>query len=214
MAKPCPARLSRFFEAWLFAALLSTLAQRSLHVSYISQELPPALLLAGLCAAHGIPELGRTPEWARLSALAVMSLAPALETFSGHWANRHPTRAIAEATAAIRATQPSRADRLFAVNRGLWINAATDLDPPTRYIHPAHTLCEFDRRSGDNVNDALAASPRYIVVADRRQRLSCERPERWDEIEATLHKSYRLIAHAAEDGEFYDVYQRAAARDR
>ena len=199
-------------EGWLLAALLATFVQRSMHVSYISQELPPALLLAGLCAARAIPEFGRAPEWARLGALAVMSLAPALGSFSG--ANRHPTRAIAEAAAAIRATRPSGSDRLFAVNRGLWLNAATDLDPPTRYIHPAHTLCEFDSRSGDTVKDALAAAPRYIAVADRRKRLSCERPERWDRIEATLHKSYRLIAHAADDSEFYDVYERAAASDR
>ena len=44
-------------------------------------------------------------------------------------ANRHPTRAIAEATAAIRATGPSAADRLFAVNGGLWLNAATGPRP-------------------------------------------------------------------------------------
>lgn len=194
------------FEGWLLAALLATLVQRSMHVSYISQELPPALLLAGLCAARAIPEFGRAPEWARLGALAVISLAPALESFSG--ANRHPARAIAEATAAIRASRPSGPDRLFAVNRGLWLNAATGLDPPTRYIHPAHTLCEFARRSGDAVKDALAAAPRYIVVADRRKRLSCELPERWDMIEATLRNGYRLIVHAADDSEFYDVYER------
>ncbi len=214
LAKAVPDAPLAVLEAWMLAALLATLVQRSIHVSYVSQTLPPALLLAGLCAARASPEFGRAPEWARLSVLALMSLATALQNFGGHWTNRHPTWAIAEATAAIRATGPSGADRLLAVNRGLWLNAATDLKPPTRYIHPAHTLCEFDRQSGDNLTDALAAAPRYIVVADRRARLSCERPERWDMIEATLRNSYRLIVHAAEDSESYDVYERATPSDR
>ena len=214
LAEALPGAPLAVLEAWLLAALLATLVQRSIHVAYVSQTLPPALLLAGLCAARATPEFGRAPEWARLGALALMSLANALGNFGGHLTNRHPTRAIAEATTAIRATGPSGADRLFAVNRGLWLNAATGLEPPTRYIHPAHTLCEFDRQSGDNLTDALAAAPRYIVVADRRVRLSCERSERWDMIEATLRNGYRLIVHAAEDSESYDVYERATASDR
>ena len=214
LAEALPGAPLAVLEAWLLAALLATLAQRSLHVAYVGQTLPPALLLAGLCAVRATPEFGRAPDWARLGVLAVISLAPALATFGGHLTNRHPTRAIAEATAAIRATGPSASDRLFAVNGGLWLNAATGLDPPTRYIHPSHTLCEFDRRSVEHLRDALAAAPRYIVVADRRARLSCERPERWDMIEATLRDGYRLIAHAADDSESYDVYELVVANDR
>ncbi len=214
LAEALPGAPLAVLEAWLLAAMLATLAQRSLHIAYVSQTVPPALLLAGLCAARAIPEFGRAPEGARLAALAAMSLAPALANFGGHWANRHPTRAIAEATAAIRATGPSDADKLFAVNGGFWLNPATGLDPPTRYIHPSHTLCDFDRQGGQNLRDALAAAPRYIVVADRGVRLSCERPERWDLIEATLRSSYRLIAHAADDSESYDLYERATASDR
>ncbi len=214
LAEALPRAPLAVLEAWLLAALLATLVQRSMHAAYISQTLPPALLLAGLCASRATPEFGRAPEWARLGALALMSLAIPLKYFGGDSTNRHPTRAIAEATMAIRATRPSNADRLFAVNRGLWLNAATDLDPPTRYIHPAHTLCEFDRQSGHTLSDALATAPRYIVVADRRVRLSCERSERWDMIAATLRNGYRLIVHAAEDSESYDVYERAKSSDR
>lgn len=196
-------------EAWLLAALLATLAQRSMHVAYVSQALPPALLLASLCVVHAIPELGRTPGWARLGGLAALSLAPALAALGAHRTNRHPTRAIAEATSAIRATKPSSADKLFAVNGdGLWLNAATGLDPPTRYFHPSHTLCDFDGRGGGNLVGALAASPRYIVVADRRARLSCEQPERWSAIDATVRDSYRLITRAADEINSYDVYER------
>ncbi len=214
LAEALPGAPLAVLEAWLLAALLTTLVQRSMHVDYINQTLPPALLLAGLCAARATPEFGRAPEWARLGALALMSLAIAVKNFGGGLTNRHPTRAIAEATLAIRATRPSNADRLFAANRGLWLNAATDLDPPTRYIHPAHTLCEFDGQSGHTLSDALAAAPRYIVVADRNVALSCERSERWDMIAATLRNGYRLIVHAAEYRESYDVYERATASDR
>ena len=213
LADALPGAPLAVLEAWLLAAVLATLAQHSLHAAYVVQALPPALLLAGLCAARATPEFGRAPEWARLGALAVVSLAPAFASLGGHLANRHPTGAIAEAAAAIRATGPSAADKLFAVNGGFWLNSATGLDPPTRYIHPSHTLCEFDRHSGENLSDVLAAAPRYIVVADRRARLSCEVPERWEMIEATLRKAYRLIAHAADAAESYDVYERTAARD-
>jgi hypothetical protein len=214
LAEALPGAPLAVLEAWLLAALLTTIAQRSMHVDYINQTLPPALLLAGLGAERAAPEFGRAPEWVRLALLALMSLAIALKNFGGDLTNRHPTRAIAEATMAIRATSPSSSDTLFAVNRGLWLNAATDLDPPTRFIHPAHILCEFDRQSGHTLRDALAAAPRYIVVADRRMRLSCERPERWDMITATLRDGYRLIAHAAEDSESYEVYERATTSDR
>lgn len=215
LADALPGAPFAVLEAWLLAAMLATLAQRSLHASYVIQTLPPALLLAGLCAARATPEFGGAPEWARLGALAVISLAPALANFGDRLTrNRHPTRAIAEATAAIRVTRPSGADRLFAVNRGLWLNAATGLAPPTRYIHPSHILCEFDPKSAENLNNALTAAPRYIIVADRRAPLSCERPERWETIEATLRKDYRQIAHAMDDSESYDVYEQAAATDR
>jgi hypothetical protein len=214
LAKSLPGAPLPILEAWLLAALLTTLVQRSMHIDYINQTLPPALLLSGLCAERAAPEFGRVPEWARLGALALLSLAIALRNFSGDFTNRHPTQAIAEATMAIRATKPSNADRLFAVNRGLWLNAATDLDPPTRFIHPSHTLCEFDRQSGHALSDALAAAPRYIVVADRRLRLSCELPDRWDLITASLRNDYRLIAHAAEGSESYGVYERTQASDR
>ena len=213
LAEALPGAPLAILEAWLLAALLATLVQRSIHVSYVSQTLPPALLLAGLCVARATPEFGRAPEWARLGALGAISLAVALVNFGG-WSHRHPSRAIAEAMTAIDATGPSDEDKLFAVNRGLWLNVATGLEPPTRYIHPQHTLCEFDGRSGVNLSDSLAAAPRYIVVADRRVRFFCERSERWDMIEATLRNGYRLIAHAAEDGESYDVYERAAASGR
>ncbi len=213
LAKSLPGAPLPILEGWLLAALLTTLAQRSMHVDYINQTLPPALLLSGLCMDTAVPEFRRVPKWARLGALALLSLVVGIKNFGGDLTNRHPTQAIAEAAMAIRATKPSGADRLFAVNRGLWVNAATDLDPPTPYIHPSHTLCEFDPRSGHAVSDALAAAPRYIVVADRRVRLSCERSESWDLIAATLRNRYRLIVHAAEDNEFYDVYERNTASE-
>lgn len=199
------------FAAWLLAAMVATLAQRSLHVSYIGQELPPALLLAGLCAEKAIPELGRMSGRARLGVLAALTLAPPLGNFGGHWANRRPTHAIAVATAAIRATQPSESDRLFAVNGGMWLNATTDLDPPTKYIHPSHILCPFDGQSEENLDDALAAAPRYLVVANPRKRMSCERSERWEKIDDVLRARYRLVARAADDSDSFDLYERAAA---
>lgn len=125
----------------------------TMHIDCINQTLPPALLLSGLCAERAAPEFGRVPERARLGALASISLAIALRNCSGDFTNRHPTQGIAEATTAIRATKRSNADRLFAMNRGLWLNAATDPAPHAVYpsfpyalrVRPAKRSCHKRR---------------------------------------------------------------------
>ncbi len=86
-----------------------------------------------------------------------------------------------------------------------------DLAPPTKYYFPFQTLCAFDGAGESAVAEILAARPRYIVIADRRMKYYCERPENWRPIVDALARSYRRLAHAAGTFDSYDVYEAVAA---
>ena len=115
--------------------------------------------------------------------------------------------ALAKAETTIRASGPAPGDRLYVVNRGLWLYAALDWPPPTRYFYPGHTLCDFKEKGPQLVDAILAARPRYLVVADRRIHYVCEQADRWRAVDAALSASYRSIAHAAGAVDSFDVYE-------
>jgi hypothetical protein len=79
--------------------------------------------------------------------------------------------------------------------------------PPTRYFFPGHTLCDFQQNGPGLLEEVLATAPRYLVVADRRLHYVCEQKDRWRVVDAALKRSYRRIAHAAGEADFYDVYE-------
>ena len=199
--------------AWLAAACLGVIAQRSLYMQYFAPAVAPALLLASLCAAKALPELARIPEWARLATLAALTLATAFGWPSGDLVRRQDLPALTAAAEAIRASRPAPDDALYVVNRGVWLNSMVDLapPPPKRYYFPYQTLCDFAGGGVSAIVAILAAHPRYLVVADRRLNYYCELKENWRPIDAALSRSYRLIAHAAGKFDSYDVYEAAPA---
>ncbi len=198
-------------SAWLVAALASAIAQRSYYPQYLGPALAPALLMAGYCAAKAMPELARLPQWARLALLASLSLATAFSAPGLDLVARQDLPALTAAAEAIRASGPAPGDKLYVVNRGIWLTSMVDLAPPTKYYFPFQTLCAFDGAGERAVADILAARPRYIVIADRRLKYSCERPENWGPIVDALGRSYRRLAHAAGTFDSYDVYEAVAA---
>jgi hypothetical protein len=197
-------------SAWFVAALVSVIAQRSFFVPYLEPELAPSLLLAGFCAAKALPELARIPEWARLALLASLSVAAAVSAPGVDFVRRQDLPALTAAAQSIRASGPGPEDKLYVVNRSVWLNSMADLAPPTKYYFPFQTLCAFPGAGPDAVAEILATRPRYIVVADRRTKYYCERQESWRLIDATLAASYRLLARAAGAFDSYDVYEAVA----
>jgi hypothetical protein len=182
-------------EAWFALASLSIVAQRAIAITYLGPTLAPGLLLAGLCITKAAPELDPIPAAMRLVALGLASLATAL----------------AAGAAAIRASGPTLGDRLYVVNRGAWLYGALEMPPPTKYFYPGHTLCDFQENGPGLLQEVLATEPRYLVVADRRIHYVCERKDRWRLVDAALKRSYRRIAHAAGEADFYDVYEAVGA---
>jgi len=198
--------------AWFAAASVSVIVQRSFAQSYLGPMLAPALLLAGFCTAQAMPELARIPQWARLGALALLSLAAAIAAPGVDFVRRQDVPALAAAARAIEASGPAPEDRLYAVNRGAWLNSMVDLAPPTEYFFPFQTLCAFPGAGANGVAQILAARPRYVVIADRRLKYACELPESWRLIDQALAESYRRLARAQGDFDAYDVYEALDAR--
>jgi len=197
-------------SAWFAAAMLSVIAQRSFFVPYLEPALAPSLLLAGFCVAKALPEFARLPEWARLGLLALLSLAAALSAPGVDLVKRQDLPALTAAAQAIRASGPATEDKLYVVNRSVWLNSMVDLAPPTKYFFPFQTLCAFPGAGPSAVAEILAARPRYIVIADRRTKYYCERPESWRLVDAALAASYRPLARATGIFDSYDVYEAVA----
>ena len=120
---------------------------------------------------------------------------------------RQESVALAQAAAAIRASAPAPGDKLYVVNRGLWLYSALDWTPPTPVFYPGHTLCDFKQRGPELIAAILASQPRYLVVANRRIHYVCEQADRWQAVEAALAADYRQIAHADGVVDSFDVYQ-------
>ena len=205
-ALPGGAPLTALF-IWFGTAVAGAIAQRSIAITYLGPTLAPGLLIAGLGLTRAAPELARAPDWARLAAFAAGSVAIALVHPGNDLSARFESAALGEAAAAIRAAGWAPGDRLYVVNRGLWLYGALDAPPPTRFLYPGHTLCDFKDRGPGLVSEILAARPRFVVVADRRIHYVCEQADRWRAVEAVLGAAYRPVAHAAGAVDSFDVYE-------
>jgi len=195
---------------WFAAAAAGVVVQRSIAVTYLGPTLAPGLLIAGLGLTRAAPELARAPEWARLAGLAIVSVAIALVHPGNDLSARFEGAALAETAAAIRAAGWAPGDRLYVVNRGLWLYGALDAPPPTRFLYPGHTLCDFKDRGPGLVAEILASQPRFVVVADRRIHYVCEQGDRWRAVDSALSASYRRLAHVAGAADAFDVYEAVA----
>jgi hypothetical protein len=192
---------------WFALASLSVAIQRSINENYLGPTLAPGLLLTGGLVIFALPALARIAPAARLAMVGLATVAAALYIRAGELKARPETRAIAEAAEAIRASAPAPGDKLFVVNRGVWLYTATNLSPPTARFFPMHMICDFPDAGLGRLAEALATRPRYVVVADRRQRYYCELTANWLVIDDALARSYRLLAHVAGEADSYDVYE-------
>ena len=194
---------------WLAAAVAGALIQRASYESYLSPLTPPMLLLAAATLDRGAPELARIARPARFAAAAALGLAALAVFYNPAIYYPEDEDALRQAAAAV-AGRAQPVDRMLVVNRGLWLYPMTGLHPPTAFFHPMHTLCVFAGAGGGALADALAARPRFIVVADERVRTMCERDDRWDAVHRALGADYVLLTRAAGAAEAFDIYEAKA----
>ncbi|MGA2044051.1 MAG: glycosyltransferase family 39 protein [Roseiarcus sp.] len=192
--------------AWTAAALVSVWAQRALFEAYMGPMLAPLLLLAGAAVAFAPAWLRRVAAPARLAVAGLVVVAAALFSRTPGLDMREEPGAVARAAEAIKGSDPAPDDRLLVVSRGAWLYPATGLAPPTAYFHWEHTLSDFPGAGPARLAEALATTPRYLVVADRGRHAKTELAESWRLIDAALARSYRLLAHVQGIGDSYDVY--------
>ena len=193
------------------ASLCPCSIQRAIAENYLGPTLAPGLLLAGALVVFAPPALARHRAggspwrwWGSRPSRRRSTFAPAKSR--RELKAPQETRAIAAGRRGDPRERADAGDKLFVVNRGGWLYTATNLPPPTAYFFPGHTLCDFPG-AAYRLAEALATQPRYIVVADRRIRYVCEQADRWSIVDAVLARSYRLLAHAAGEGDSYDVYE-------
>lgn len=212
LAKAAPGPAVEAAALWFALASLAVIAQRAIGENYLGPTLAPGLLLSGALVVFAPPALAGFAPALRLLAVWLAAVAAALavragEIRAGEFRAPEETRAVAAAAEAIRASGSAPTDRLFVVNRSGWLYPATDLAPPTAYFFPGHALCEFPGAGRARLAEALATRPRYIVVADRRIGGYCDLAANWRLVDEALARSYRLIAHAAGEGDSFDIYQ-------
>ncbi|MGD0641733.1 MAG: glycosyltransferase family 39 protein [Roseiarcus sp.] len=196
---------------WLAAEVVALLAQHAISPYYLTPALAPLLLLAAIGLTK-IPDAGKSwmgvAKPALFGAVAIVAVTALRGAHVVSHALAADDRATLGAKAAIESTRPDPTDRLLVVSRGGLIYGASGLDPPTPYYEWAQTLCDFPGAGLPRLAEAIASRPRYLVVADRSKRYPCEQDSQWALVDDALRTSYRLLARADGDYDFYEVYQR------
>jgi hypothetical protein len=199
--------------AWLLASLLDVMSARSMFSYYMMVTVPPLLLLSGLFVMRAL-DIGQLRRWQFALALAAACwplIADRTNLFSVG-ANGSEDRVAAQRAAdAMKVLGQRPSDRLLVVNRGLLVYVAARALPPTAYFHPKHLLCEFPVGNADPMRAALAARPRFVMLADPSLVRSCEKPERLAEVDTILKTNYETVETVTGSWDTYTLYQLRAA---
>jgi 4-amino-4-deoxy-L-arabinose transferase-like glycosyltransferase len=192
---------------WLAATWLAFVLQHGISAYYLAPALAPLLLLAS-AALDGLAKGAPRALILAVFAAAVVYCAVAFRG-AAIMLGLQPVdgKALAIAAAAIEAAGPGAADTLFVVSRGGWLNSMTNLAPPTPYFHWFHTLCDFPGAGAGRLAEALAARPRFLVLADPAKRFGCELDSHRSLVRDAVASSYRPLIRAEGDFDTYGVYE-------
>jgi hypothetical protein len=83
----------------------------------------------------------------------------------------------------------------------------TGAAPTSRLFHPQHLLCDFPLTDGDVLAQAMATRPRFVLMADTRLGMVCEKEARLEALKSSLARDYALVSHVAGDWDSYDLYR-------
>jgi hypothetical protein len=205
-----PARLLAISAIWLVFAFAGVVSGRLLVDYYLLAIVPPLLVLAAAFYCHGLDIVASRgiPALVALAVAATATFAFAERRTLFDFAKYRDEQSVAaRMTAAIRALSPEAGDRLLVMNRGLPLYLETGLRPPVPVFHPTHLLAVFPTPIADPLGTALAARPRFIVMADASTRLQAELPERYAEAEAFLGEHYRLAARISGVKDSLNLYE-------
>jgi hypothetical protein len=200
-----PVRLCLF---WLAGALLAVVAMRAMYDHYFLPLVPPILLLAGV-ACFDVLEFRKHAGLARSGLLAAAAFFPMIAGFDDWRSGGEDRKALLSASKAAVAAGLARGQTALAVNRGVLFYNETGAVPAGRIFHPQHLLCDFPSLAGDPLAEAMAGRPPFVLLADTRLGMVCEKSERLERLREILRDNYELAAHVAGDWDSYDLYRLA-----
>jgi 4-amino-4-deoxy-L-arabinose transferase-like glycosyltransferase len=198
----------RLVLAWLAGGLAAVIAMRAMYDHYFLPLAPPLLLLSAIALFHAL-DLGARRRRATVGFAAAAILCPAAFGFAALTAagEGEDRAALLAAEARAREAGLLPGDVALAVNRGVMFYVDTGARPPGRIFHPQHLLCDFPTLSGDQLALALAARPRFVLLADTRMGMVCEKPERLAALRAVLDRDYQLAGGSSGRWDRYAVYK-------
>lgn len=192
---------------WAVASLFGVVAARAVLSSYLHSFVAPAALASGVLVLHGLQARTQRRLW-QAAGLALCFIAPVFLEHDSLTRGVNDMRAIRAAAAAMRAAGLGPADSVLALNRGLAIYPESGALPRIRYFNPNHLLCDFPTPDADPLAVALAARPRFLLVADPDTVLGCQRPRQWARFERFVAENYigRATLHGRWD--HFELYER------
>jgi 4-amino-4-deoxy-L-arabinose transferase-like glycosyltransferase len=188
----------RLLGYWALGGFFGALATRVSYWHYYLPLLQPFCLLSGAFITLVVGRLGnrtlrltaRVLILAFAAGYAVLSVAPLF------LAGRVELRAAERATDLMREAGLRSDERILAANRGLAIYLAAGVDPPTKFFHPQHFLCNFPLAGADTaLATALDKRPAFILIADPQLHMGCEREDRHAFLRERVARDYCLLGH-------------------
>jgi len=196
---------------WLAAACADVMTARTMFAYYLLATMPPLLLLSGAFAAHALDvPVRRSRVWQAALLLLVIAwplAADRVALFSTGMAGPDDRMAAERAADSLKQLGLTPGDRVLVVNRGLLTYVAAKTAPPTAYFHPTHLLCVFPTPEADPLGQALAARPRFVVLADPGILRPCELPTRLRRVEAVLKAQYNLVGKVSGSWDHLIIYR-------
>ena len=207
-----PARLLVIAAAWLCASLAAAVFGRLLCDYYLLGIVPPLIILAGAFFCYGLhmpPARKQVAVWVSIVVAAATLMATQHRELFGRDPLLVDRLLTTRAVAALHDLGFQPGDTLLVLNRGLELFTALGARPPSPYFYTTHLVSAFATPSPDPLGEALAAGPRFVVLANPDVRHVSELPDRMKRARDYLAGHYRAAAtvHGAWDS--FTIYESA-----
>jgi len=194
---------------WALGAAAGVIGMRSMYDHYFLPLIPPLLVLASVSLALAVERLsGRQAIVVTISAFVAAAAFPIFINSDDLTDGAVDLAAVRAAERAAIAAGLRPGDPVIVVNRGLLFSYETGAVPAGRFFHPMHLLCEFPIPGRSPLDAAFAAEPKFVLVANTRFSMVCQKPERMTALKAHLDVGFVRVAQVSGVWDAYELYVR------
>jgi hypothetical protein len=202
------ARPVAIIACWLGGSALGVIAVRSMYDHYFLTLIPAMLLLSAVFVFHAG---GKLTAWAGNAApallLAAVIVPPLVYVVMSPSIPGDDLAVEQRAAERLRTDGLVNGDRILVLDGGLPIYLYANATPAVAVFHPEHLLCPFPGAGADPMVDALASTPKFIVIKRNNTHISCEMPQRVAELERTLRDRYTLADTVRGPDEAFELFR-------